>query len=160
MKGFKTSQELVNGFSRVLDSLIKYNDENSGSRILSVYDAWEKIIGNQKLALNSELADIKNGIAIIKVGHTGWSQQILMYKKKIIRQFAELYPMFKVKDISIVVESEFPYYEKRKTEKYIPTQEEIKEIEAFEKSRNAEKPYPKELEEALLRLKKSVLSKK
>lgn len=161
MKNFKTSQELANMFSQKLDSLIKFNDTNSGGKILSIFDTWEKIIPNSKLSLNTELFDIKNGIAIIKVNHSGWSQQIMMYKRTILKNFDKYYPELKIKNISVVVESEFLYPKKENySKRYIPTAEEIKEIEEFDKKYAIEKKLPPELKKALKALKKSIINRK
>lgn len=161
MKNFKTSQELANMFSQKLDSLIKFNDTNSGGKILSIFDTWEKIIPNSKLSLNTELFDIKNNIAIIKVNHSGWSQQIMMYKRTILKNFNKYYPDLQIKDISVIVESEFLYLKKENyAKRYIPTVDEIKEIEEFEKKYIMEKKLPPELEKALKSLKKSIINRK
>ncbi len=158
MKNFKTSEELVNMFSQKLEGLMHFKEKNYGDKILSIYEKWEKIISDEKIAANCELNDINNGIAIITVNHSGWSQQIFMKKKKILANFKKFYPELKVKNISVIVQSNFIQNTPPKIKsEYTPSVEEIREIEEFEKTYKKEKSIAPELENALKNLKKAVL---
>ncbi|UTC57046.1 DUF721 domain-containing protein [Treponema sp. OMZ 305] len=77
------------------------------SKVLEVYSSWASIVG-EKQAAHSKLLDIKHQTAVIEVDHPGWSQQILLNKKYILRNFQKKYPQLEVKNISVIVSS---YYE-------------------------------------------------
>ena len=76
------------------------------SKVLEVYSSWASIVG-EKQAAHSKLIDIKHQTAIIEVDHPGWSQQILLNKKHILRNFQKKYPQLGVKNISVVVSSHY-----------------------------------------------------
>ena len=107
MKLFKTSKEIVDNFSQKFNEMAEISSNLNNEQALSVFEGWEKVIGDKKLAAYCELYDIKNETAIIKTEHTGWSQQLLIRKKKIIYNFNKFYPALDVKNISIFVEPEF-----------------------------------------------------
>lgn len=46
----------------------------------------------EKQAAHSKLLDIKHQTAVIEVDHPGWSQQILLNKKYILRNFQKISP--------------------------------------------------------------------
>ena len=76
------------------------------SKVLEVYSSWASIVG-EKQAAHSKLIDIKHQTAIIEVDHPGWSQQILLNKKYILRNFQKNYPQLEVKNISVIVSSHY-----------------------------------------------------
>ncbi len=76
------------------------------SKVLEVYSSWASIVG-EKQAAHSKLLDIKHQTAIIEVDHPGWSQQILLNKKYILRNFQKRYPQLDVKNISVIISSHY-----------------------------------------------------
>ena len=76
------------------------------SKVLEVYSSWASIVG-EKQAAHSKLLDIKHQTAVIEVDHPGWSQQILLNKKYILRNFQKRYPQLEVKNISVIVSSHY-----------------------------------------------------
>ena len=76
------------------------------SKVLEVYSSWASIVG-EKQAAHSKLLDIKHQTAVIEVDHPGWSQQILLNKKYILRNFQKRYPQLDVKNISVIVSSHY-----------------------------------------------------
>lgn len=76
------------------------------SKVLEVYSSWASIVG-EKQAAHSKLIDIKHRMAVIEVDHPGWSQQILLNKKYILRNFQKRYPQLDVKNISVIVSSHY-----------------------------------------------------
>ena len=76
------------------------------SKVLEVYSSWASIVG-EKQAAHSKLIDIKHRMAVIEVDHPGWSQQILLNKKYILRNFQKRYPQLGVKNISVIVSSHY-----------------------------------------------------
>ena len=76
------------------------------SKVLEVYSSWASIVG-EKQAAHSKLIDIKHQTAVIEVDHPGWSQQILLNKKYILRNFQKRYPQLEIKNISVIVSSHY-----------------------------------------------------
>ena len=76
------------------------------SKVLEVYSSWASIVGEKQTA-HSKLIDIKHQTAVIEVDHPGWSQQILLNKKYILRNFQKRYPQLDVKNISVIVSSHY-----------------------------------------------------
>lgn len=72
------------------------------SKILDVYSSWTSIVG-EKQAAHSKLIDIKHHTAVIETDHPGWSQQLLLNKRYIIRNFQKKYPQLQVQSISVIV---------------------------------------------------------
>jgi len=110
------------------------------SKVLEVYSSWASIVG-EKQAAHSKLIDIKHQTAIIEVDHPGWSQQILLNKRHIIRNFQKKYSQLGVKDISVIVLS----YHKLSYH-----------FENTEKSNREKTELPREVQEAFKRLKMSI----
>lgn len=76
------------------------------SKVLEIYSSWASIVG-EKQAAHSKLIDIKHQTAVIEVDHSGWSQQILLNKKYILRNFQKRYPQLEVKNVSVIVSSHY-----------------------------------------------------
>ncbi|UTC74929.1 DUF721 domain-containing protein [Treponema sp. OMZ 792] len=160
MKLFKTSKEIVDNFSQKFNKMLELTSNLDGEQALSVYESWEKVIGDKKLASYCELYDIKNDTAIIKTKHTGWSQQLLMRKKKIIYNFNKFYPALGIQNISVFVESEFELKKKADVSENLRNGLTTDIEEDNQKSINEpDKNLPPELAKALKDLKKSILKK-
>lgn len=86
------------------------------SKILEVYSSWASIVG-EKQAAHSQLIDIKHHTAVIETDHPGWSQQLRLNKRYIIRNFQKKYPQLHVQDISVIV----AHY--RKEQKHVASSE-------------------------------------
>ncbi|UTC66764.1 MULTISPECIES: DUF721 domain-containing protein [unclassified Treponema] len=160
MKLFKTSKEIVDNFSQKFNEMLELASNLDGEQALSVYESWEKVIGDQKLASYCELYDIKNDTVIIKTEHTGWSQQLLMRKKKIIYNFKKFYPALGIQNISVFVETEFDLKKKADVSENLRNGlttdiEEDSQKSAAEPDKN----LPPELAKALKSLKKAILKK-
>ena len=96
-----------NDVKKLSDLIVNYLDKVGlfeQSKVLEVYASWASIVG-EKQAAHSKLIDIKHQIALIEVDHPGWSQQILLNKKYILRNFQKKYPQLEVKNISVIVSS-------------------------------------------------------
>lgn len=161
MNNFKTAEDLVNIFTQNFESLMHFREKVPSNNVFSIFEAWEKIVGDENLAANCELSDINRNTAIIVVRHSGWSQQVLMRKKTILKNFKKLYPELNVENISVIVQSQFIAAKPVQAKiAYKPTQEEIEYIKAFEEKQNKKKSFPPELETALNSLKKAILKKR
>lgn len=101
----KKLSELITAYSDKLQLF-----EQKGA--LDVYSSWSSIVG-EKIAAHCRLVDIERQRAVIETDHTGWCQQLLLNKKRIIRNFNIRYPQLEVKSISVIVSSEFHYTDKK-----------------------------------------------
>ena len=143
---------MQNDVKKLSDLIVNYLDKVGlfeQSKVLEVYASWASIVG-EKQAAHSKLIDIKHQTALIEVDHPGWSQQILLNKKYILRNFQKKYPQLEVKNISVIVSS---YY---------------KPAHYFEDTENRDKvvadpvktELPLEVQEAFERLKLSIVERK
>ena len=100
---------MQNDVKKLSDLIVNYLDKVGlfeQSKVLEVYASWASIVG-EKQAAHSKLIDIKHQTALIEVDHPGWSQQILLNKKYILRNFQKKYPQLEVKNISVIVSSHY-----------------------------------------------------
>ena len=134
---------MQNDVKKLSELILNYLDKVGlfeQSKVLEVYSSWTSIVG-EKQAAHSKLIDIKHQTAIIEVDHPGWSQQILLNKRHIIRNFQKKYPQLGVKDISVIVSS----YHKVSYH-----------FDNTEKSDREKTELPLEVQEAFKRLKMSI----
>ena len=140
---FPRGISVQNDVKKLSELILNYLDKVGlfeQSKVLEVYSSWTSIVG-EKQAAHSKLIDIKHQTAIIEVDHPGWSQQILLNKRHIIRNFQKKYPQLGVKDISVIVSS----YHKVSYH-----------FENTEKSDREKTELPLEVQEAFKRLKMSI----
>lgn len=140
---FPRGISVQNDVKKLSELILNYLDKVGlfeQSKVLEVYSSWASIVG-EKQAAHSKLIDIKHQTAIIEVDHPGWSQQILLNKRHIIRNFQKKYSQLGVKDISVIVLS----YHKLSYH-----------FENTEKSNREKTELPREVQEAFKRLKMSI----
>ena len=140
---FPRGISVQNDIKKLSELILNYLDKVGlfeQSKVLEVYSSWASIVG-EKQAAHSKLIDIKHQTAIIEVDHPGWSQQILLNKRHIIRNFQKKYPQLGVKDISVIVSS----YHKVSYH-----------FDNTEKSDREKTELPLEVQEAFKRLKMSI----
>lgn len=143
---------MQNDVKKLSDLIVNYLDKVGlfeQSKVLEVYASWASIVG-EKQAAHSKLIDIKHQTALIEVDHPGWSQQILLNKKYILRNFQKKYPQLEVKNISVIVSS---YY---KTAHYFEDTEKHDKVIADP----VKTELPLEVQEAFERLKLSIVERK
>ena len=143
---------MQNDVKKLSDLIVTYLDKVGlfeQSKVLEVYASWASIVG-EKQAAHSKLIDIKHQIALIEVDHPGWSQQILLNKKYILRNFQKKYPQLEVKNISVIVSS---YY---KPAHYFENTEKRDKVVADP----VKTELPLEVQEAFERLKLSIVERK
>ena len=143
---------MQNDVKKLSDLIVNYLDKVGlfeQSKVLEVYASWASIVG-EKQAAHSKLIDIKHQIALIEVDHPGWSQQILLNKKYILRNFQKKYPQLEVKNISVIVSS---YY---KPAHYFENTEKRNKVVADP----VKTELPLEVQEAFERLKLSIVERK
>ena len=100
---------MQNDVKKLSELILNYLDKVGlfeQSKVLEVYSSWASIVG-EKQAAHSKLIDIKHQTAVIEVDHPGWSQQILLNKKYILRNFQKKSPQLEVKNISVIVSSHY-----------------------------------------------------
>ena len=140
---FPRGISVQNDVKKLSELILNYLDKVGlfeQSKVLEVYSSWASIVG-EKQAAHSKLIDIKHQTAIIEVDHPGWSQQILLNKRHIIRNFQKKYSQLGVKDISVIVSS----YHKVSYH-----------FDNTEKSDREKTELPLEVQEAFKRLKMSI----
>lgn len=101
----QTEHSVQNDIKKISELITLYSDRlglSTYATALDIYASWTAIVG-EKQAAHSKLIDIKHQTAIIETDHPGWSQQILLNKRRIIRNFQKKYPQLEVKDISVMV---------------------------------------------------------
>lgn len=101
----QTEHSVQNDIKKISELITLYSDRlglSTYATALDIYASWTAIVG-EKQAAHSKLIDIKHQTAIIETDHPGWSQQILLNKRHIIRNFQKKYPQLEVKDISVMV---------------------------------------------------------
>lgn len=143
---------MQNDVKKLSDLIVNYLDKVGlfeQSKVLEVYASWASIVG-EKQAAHSKLIDIKHQTALIEVDHPGWSQQILLNKKYILRNFQKKYPQLEVKNISVIVSS---YY---KPAHYFEDTEKRDKVVADP----VKTELPLEVQEAFERLKLSIVERK
>lgn len=159
---------MQNDVKKLSELIVSYLDKVGlfeQSKVLEVYSSWASIVG-EKQAAHSKLLDIKHQTAVIEVDHPGWSQQILLNKKHILRNFQKKYSQLGVKNISVVVASRYEtsYHsesngnivcnnqETAKKEDILSTQQGI----SIENSDAIKTKLPPEMQKAFERLKISI----
>lgn len=95
---------MKNGVKKLSDLVTIYLDKIGlfeQSDVLEVYSSWSRIVG-EKCAAHSKLIDIRHNTAVIETDHAGWSQQIVLQKRFILKNFQQYYSQLEVKNISVV----------------------------------------------------------
>ena len=101
----QTEYSVQSDIKKISELIMLYSDRlglSTYATALDIYASWTAIVG-EKQAAHSKLIDIKHQTAIIETDHPGWSQQILLNKRRIIRNFQKKYPQLEIKDISVMV---------------------------------------------------------
>lgn len=96
-KKVRTAGEII---SRLFESIEQENFEQSNQFIKS----WKAVVG-ERIASHSKVIDVNKGVLVVEVDHPGWSQQLLLTKKKILRELSGQFPELAIKTMSIRVSS-------------------------------------------------------
>lgn len=94
-KKVRTAGEII---SRLFESIEQENFEQANQFIKS----WKAVVG-ERIAAHSKVIDINKGNLIVEVDHPGWSQQLLLNKKRILRGLSSKFPELSIKNLSIRV---------------------------------------------------------
>jgi hypothetical protein len=71
----------------------------------SFISSWNECVG-PRISSHSKVIDVDRGMIIVEVDHPGWSQQLLLDKKRIIKTLATSFPALEITNLSIRVISE------------------------------------------------------
>lgn len=132
------------------------------SEVLKVYSSWTRIVG-EKYAAHAKLIDIRHHTAFIETDHPGWSQQLLLNKRYILRNFQKNYPQLDVKNISVISVSSYnnpyPSHYRNTTQQREEKISENQVKQRGESSINGTTALPSEIQNALERLRLSIIRK-
>ena len=89
-----TGNELPNVWRSVVSKIGKKNDEIPGE---------ENITLGEKLAANSHVVDLKNGVLLVEANHSGWIQYLKFNQKFILKGLKWALPDLKIKGLAFRV---------------------------------------------------------
>jgi len=131
---------------------------STGEQYVTFFGSWQKIVGTD-LAAHSQVADIRNGAAIVEIDHPAWMQQFQFHQANILRRIQQEYADLGVKSIhmKIVERSKWRQGAQPSVDQKHERQEPIAEdISRSDTSQVAAPPESEQLTTLLSRLKKSV----
>lgn len=91
--------------SDVITALFSGLEQESLNRSNNLVRGWKETVG-PKIAAHSKVIDLAKGNLIVEVDHPGWSQQILLDKKRIVQTISKNFPDLEFRNIVIRVVSE------------------------------------------------------
>jgi len=91
--------------SDVVNALFSGLNTQSMETANSIVRGWKETVGD-KIASHSKIIDVNKGNLIVDVDHPGWSQQILLRKKQIIKVLSTNFPDLNIRNIILRVVSE------------------------------------------------------
>ena len=94
-KKVRTAGEVL---SRLFESIEQENFEQANQFIKS----WKAVVG-ERIAAHSRVIDVNKGVLVVEVDHPGWSQQLILCKKRILRELSCQFPELAIKTLSIRV---------------------------------------------------------
>lgn len=91
--------------SEVVAALFSGLEQESLDRSNNLVRGWKETVG-AKIAAHSKVIDLSKGNLIVEVDHPGWSQQIVLDKKRIVQTISKMFPGLEFRNIVIRVVSE------------------------------------------------------
>lgn len=91
--------------SEVVAALFSGLEQESLNRSNNLVRGWKETVG-AKIAAHSKVIDISKGNLIVEVDHPGWSQQIVLDKRRIVQTISRMFPDLEFRNIVIRVVSE------------------------------------------------------
>lgn len=99
------------------DIIIENISELTNSSEKQMHNVWKKVLKKiksptddinnekrmplgEKLASNSRVVDLKNGVLLVEVDHSGWIQYLKMYQKFIIKGLKMEYPTIEINTLA------------------------------------------------------------
>lgn len=91
--------------SEVVTALFSGLEKDSIDRSNNLVRGWKETVG-AKIAAHSKIIDLAKGNLIVEVDHSGWSQQILLDKRRIVQSLSRSFTDLEIRNIVIRVVSE------------------------------------------------------
>lgn len=91
--------------SDIVSALFSGLEQESFERSNNLVRGWKASV-DPKVAAHSRIVDLDKGSLIVEVDHPGWSQQILLSKKRIMDTLSRSFPDLEFRNIVIRVVSE------------------------------------------------------
>lgn len=175
-KDFISSSQIMENITDFIPSLSVNANSNSISSI------WKKVVSNigkknvefdeitlgEKIAANTRVVDLKNGVLLVEANHSGWIQYLRMYQKFILQGLNWNVPDLKITNLAYRVAgnavnlSESYEYQLEKSQKEMEQRVEQHERQLAEKYSENKKSnsgqLPPELIEKLQSIKDSMLT--
>lgn len=104
----KTGSDLTSIFEAIASSNNSYGISNTWKKVVSKIgkkdeDDDESLTIGEKLALNSHVVDLKNGILLVETTHSGWIQYLRMNQKFILKGLQWASPELNIKNLAFRV---------------------------------------------------------
>ena len=144
--GTSEANEICNVWKKVVSGVRSYKHESE--------DSEKRIPIGERLAGNTRVIDLKNGVLIVETDHPGWIQYLKIYQKFIINGLKMNLPNFKISSLAFRVagekvslsESYEHQLEKERKEMASKIEKQEKELEKYDKkSKKAASQLPPEL---------------
>lgn len=91
--------------SEVVTALFSGLEKESLDRSNNLVCGWKETVG-PKISAHSKVIDLAKGNLIVEVDHSGWSQQILLDKRRIVQALSRAFTDLEIRNIVIRVVSE------------------------------------------------------
>lgn len=91
--------------SDIVSALFSGLEQDSLERSNSLVRGWRETV-DPKVAAHSRIVDLDKGNLIVEVDHPGWSQQLLLSKKRILTTLSRSFPDLEFRNLVIRVVSE------------------------------------------------------
>lgn len=88
------TNELVSTWKKVVSNIGKKNENEIGG---------DEITLGERMAANSHVVDLKNGVLLIEANHSGWIQYLRMYQNFILKGLNWAVPNLKIKNLAFRV---------------------------------------------------------
>ena len=104
----KTGSDLTSIFEAIASSNNSYGISNTWKKVVSKIgkkdeEDDESLTIGEKLALNSHVVDLKNGILLVETTHSGWIQYLRMNQKFILKGLQWASPELNIKNLAFRV---------------------------------------------------------
>ena len=94
------ANKIHNVWKNVVSNIHSYKDEN--------IDSDKRIPIGQRLASNTRVVDLKNGVLLVETDHPGWIQYLNMYKNFILKGLKMQIPELQIKTLAFRLSVERP----------------------------------------------------
>jgi len=155
---FLGGNELPGVWKKVVSKVHSYANESENSE--------KRMPIGERLAGNTRVVDLKNGILLIETDHSGWIQYLKMYQKFIITGLKRELPNLKISTFAFRITGSKAalndvFEEKTKKEFYEKLDKEEEELKKYygkREEKKAESNLPPELLEKFASMKESLLT--